>query len=146
MDALSLLTKVLDRIPEDVGLTIDDRCGYPNTVSRAVGIDQSKLDILLHASGILYFHGGKRRYKATKFDFIVHQLTTKDKKFRVIYHRFSIEGISGQHVTYLVAFRNPVKHREIVHTHRLDAMLIKEIDSCCKVHPLPSIDETLKAP
>jgi hypothetical protein len=39
LGAISLLERVIDRIPKDIGLTVDGGCGYPNTVSSAVGID-----------------------------------------------------------------------------------------------------------
>jgi hypothetical protein len=141
LGALSLLERVIDRIPCDIGLTIDGRCGYPNTVSSAVGINQSKLDLLSYACGILYVHGGKRRYKEEKFDSIIHCFTAKEKKLHVIQHQFNIGPKRRQ--TILIGFGNLAKHREILHPHRLGETLIKEIKSFCKIHPLPSIDESI---
>ena len=47
----NLLIEIFSKVPVDIGLTIDDRCGYPNAVTHSVGIPQEKLDVLLYEVG-----------------------------------------------------------------------------------------------
>jgi len=38
----NLLIEIFSKVPVNIGLTIDDRCGYPNAVTYSVGISQEK--------------------------------------------------------------------------------------------------------
>ena len=51
----NLLIEIFSKVPVDIGLTIDDRCGYPNAVTHSVGISQEKFDVLLYEIGFLAF-------------------------------------------------------------------------------------------
>ena len=51
----NLLIEIFSKVPVNIGLTIDDRCGYPSAVTHSVGISQEQLDVLLYEIGVLAF-------------------------------------------------------------------------------------------
>jgi hypothetical protein len=94
-------------------------------------INQSLIFYHMHAAFYIFI----RRYKEEKFDSIIYCFTAKKKKLHVIQHQFNVGPKRRQ--TILIGFRNIENHHEIVHLHRLDETLIKEIKSsakCIHVH------------
>jgi hypothetical protein len=89
-DSANLLIEIFSKVPVNIGLTIDDRCGYPNAVTHSVGISQEKLDVLLYEVGFLALVGGKRTYRMDFLDIVVNHFKKVNRPFAVIYHRFPV--------------------------------------------------------
>ena len=135
----SLLIKLFERIPEEIGFSIDDQCGYPNTITQAFGIVQHQLDVLLHKEGILFFKKGQRCYKTDSFDRIKQHFSLLNKAFQVVRYRFkNAKGV--QRITMIVSFGNPTVKSEMDHPRRLGADLLREIDAFCALHPIPEYE------
>jgi hypothetical protein len=135
----SLLIKLFERIPEEIGFSIDDQCGYPNTITQAFGIIQHQLDVLLHKEGILFFKKGQRCYKTDSFDRIKQHFSLLNKAFQVVRYRFkNAKGV--QRITMIVSFGNPTVKSEMGHPRRLGADLLHEIDAFCALDPIPEYE------
>jgi hypothetical protein len=139
-DSSLFLIKLFERLPPQIGFSIDEAFDYQHNLTAIFGINQRMLDALLYKTGILVFKKAQRCYKLDAFDCIKHHFSLRKMPFPFQATSIRFKNKKGfQKVAYLVGFGNMTINQKYRPMRIVDGLLQK-IEAFCAQHPVPEYE------